>query len=383
MSVLLIGCGAIGSVIAKHLCASDAIDELVCADIDTELAKRVGSALRSPKVRAMGLDAADPDALRAAMKGCGLVVNAAIPRFNTSIKAAALASGLNYLDMAMESTDPFAESDAWKAQGLTALLGMGEDPGMGNVFARHAADGMDRVDSVKVRDGDTASSREHPFIALFSPETFVEETLAPSKIWRGGAYETVPPFGARETFEFPPPVGPLTVLSVDHEEVDTLPRFLGKPVGYVDFKLALDEATVATLKLFRDLRLLEKGPVGGPSPRKAILAAIPKPADLVGRIEGYAALLVEVAGEAEGERKVHTVYTILGHREASERYGTTGTGYLTGTPAAVGAILLASGRIRDRGVLAPESLDPQPFFPLLRERGIVVHERVTWEREVT
>ena len=369
-------------MIAKHLCASDAIDTVVAADIDGDLAKRVSSEMRSPKARGLRLDAGDPEALRAAMKGCGLVVNAAIPRFNAVIKEAAIASGLHYLDMASESADPFGDSDAWEAQGLTALLGMGEDPGMGNVFARYAADGMDRVDSIKVRDGDTASSNEHPFIALFSPETFVEETLTPSKIWRDGKYEPVPPFGAREVFEFPPPVGPLTVFSVDHEEVDTLPRFIGKGVRYVDFKLALDDATVHTLKLFRDLRLLEKGPPGGPSPRKALFSAIPKPADLVGRIEGYAALLVEVVGEKDGQRKAHTVYTIVSHREASEKYGTTGTGHLTGTPAAVGAILLATGRVRTRGAISPESLDPKPFFPMLRDRGILVHERVTWEREI-
>ena len=369
-------------MIAKHLCASDAIDELVLADIDADLTKRIATDLRSEKVRALGLDAGDPAALRKAMDGCGLVVNAAIPRFNEGIKKAARDAGAHYIDLACESTDPYADDPEWKARDLTAILGMGEDPGMGNVFARHAADGMDVVESVRVRDGDTAASAEHPFIALFSPETFIEETLAASKIWKDGAYAAVPPFGARETYEFPPPVGSLAVYSVDHEEVDSLPRFIGKGVRYVDFKLALDDGTVGILKLFRDLRLLEKGPPGGPSPRKALLSVLPKPADLAGRVEGYAALCVEVAGEKDGVRKVHTVFTVLGHREAFEKHGATGTAYLTGTPAAVAAILLARGAIRRRGALAPELLDPEPFFPMLRERGIAVRERVTWEKDL-
>jgi len=241
---------------------------------------------------------------------------------------------------------------------------------------------MERVDSIKVRDGDTASSPDYPFIALFSPETFVEETLAPSRIWRDGKYDSVPPFGEFETYEFPAPIGSLPVYSVDHEEVDTLPRFIGKGVGYVDFKLALDPPTVQTLKLFRDLHLLEPGPPGGPSPRRALFGALPKPADLAGRVDGYAAILVEVAGAKDGHDIVHTIYAMLGHREAAKRFGSTATAYLTGSGAAAGALLLVSDSIREKGKLSPENLDPKPFFPLLRKFGIDVKEVLRSERSV-
>lgn len=369
-------------MVAQHLSASDAIADVLLADVDGDLAKRAASRLRSPKAHATQLDASDEDALRRAMRGCGIVINTALPQFNRTVQAAALAERLNYLDPANESADPFTDSDVWEAAGLTALCGMGEDPGLSNIFARYAADGMDRVDSIKVRDGDTASSPDYPFIALFSPETFVEETLAASKIWRDGKHEPVAPFGASEDYEFPPPVGRLTVYSVDHEEVDTLPRFIGKGVRYVDFKLALDPTTVQTLKLFRDLRLLESGPPGGPSPRRALFDALPKPAELVGRVDGYAAILVEVKGRRDGNEITHTVYAILGHRDASDRFGATATPYLTGTGAAAGAILLANGTIRERGKISPENLDPKPFFPLLRRFGIEVKEQIREERSV-
>lgn len=348
--------------------------------MDGELAKRVAAGLRSRKAHATPLDAGDEAALDRVMRGCDLVINASLPRFNPAIQKVALQLGLHYLDPASDVADPFVDSDGWKAKGLSAVCGMGEDPGISNVFARYGADGLDRVESIKVRDGDTASSPDHPFIALFSPETFVEETLAASRIWRDGKYEAVPPFGASETFEFPPPVGALPVYSVDHEEVDTLPRFIGKGVRYVDFKLALDATTVQTLKLFRDLHLLERGPPGGPSPRKALFAALPKPADLAGHVDGHAVILVEVAGEADGERVVHTIYTMLGHREAFNRFGATATAYLTGGGIAAGAILLANGTIRERGKLSPESLDPGPFLRLLRRFGLTVQDRIRRER---
>lgn len=375
--VLLIGCGAVGRVIARHLCASGAIGEVVLADVAGDVAKGVAAQIGSPKARPLRLDASQPDELRGAMGGCDMVVNASLPRLNRGIKEAALDRGLHYLDLSCESSDPYGDDGLWRAQGLTALLGMGEDPGLSNVFARRAADGMERVESIRIRDGDTARSPGLGFIPLFSPETFVEETLAPSRIWRGGSYETVPPLGAFETFEFPAPVGPLPTYSVDHEEVDSLPRFIGKGVQYVDFKLALDGAMVRRLQEYRALCRGDLGEEELARRRRAFFASVPRPADLVGRVDGYAALLVEVVGEARGERRTHVLYTILGHGEASRRFGATATAYLTGSGAALGALLLATGRIREPGVLPPEALDPEPFFPMLRAFGIEVHERVT------
>lgn len=352
------------------------MDRCICADIDGPAAKRVASATRSPKARTLDLDAGDRTALRRAMQSVGVVVNATIPRFNEAIMTSALESGAHYLDLATGSVDPFESDGDWKARGRTALVGMGEDPGLSNVFARYAADGMDRVESIRVRDGETASNPDYPFIALFSPETLVEETLAPAWIYRDGDWQELPPLSDFEDYPFPDPIGTLPVCSVDHEEVSTLPEFIAKGVRYVDFKLALDPTTVERLKTFRDMGFLEG------DGRKALYARIPKPADLVGQVDGHAVLLVEVTGEKDGQRRTHTVYTILEHHDAARRFGATGTAYLTGTGGAVGALLLATGKIPQHGVLSPEQLDPAPFFPMLRERGVEVWERVGLERRV-
>ncbi len=366
--VLVIGCGAVGSVIARHLCTSDEIGEIALADIDETLPRKLAAREDMNKARPMRLDASRREDVERAMEGLDLVVNAVVPRFNEAIRGAALNAGLDYLDLATESNDPYTNSKAWEDAGRVGVLGMGEDPGLSNLMARAAADRLDTIESVKVRDGDTASSPDHPFVALFSPETFVEETLHTSRIWREARYEDVLPFGAAETYRFPEPVGPLPVYSVDHEEVDSLPRFIGKGVQYVDFKLALDDATVAALRNFQ--ALLSRG--GSAEARRAWLAKIPKPADLTGVVDGHAVLVVEVVGTRDGERRRHILSTSLGHREAASRYGATGTAYLTGTPAAVVAILLATGRVPRRGLLAPEQLDPEPFFRMLGQRGIPI-----------
>lgn len=370
-------------MIARHLAASPTVKELVLADLDERLPSALARGLGAlAHVRATGLDASDARALERLLEGTQVVVQASVPRFNAGIQAGALASRTHYIDMACDSSDPFGPSDEWRRRGLTAIVGMGEDPGLSNLMARRSADRLDRVDSIRVRDGDTASNPDLPFLPLFSPETFIEETLHASRIWEDGKYRDVAPFGEGEVYDFPAPVGPQTVYSVDHEEVDSMPRFIGKGVRYVDFKLALDDTTVRILKTLRDLKLLDRGTPEAPGPRRAVLNALPKPADLAGKVDGYACLVVEVTGERAGTARRETLYALLSHPSAHARYGTTATGYLTGTPAAAAVLLLLEGTISERGLFPAEALPPEPFFVKLRERGVSIRARETVEQDL-
>jgi saccharopine dehydrogenase (NAD+, L-lysine forming) len=374
--VVQIGCGAVGQVIARHLAESSAIRELVLADLDGPLAQRVASALPGSRARGVAIDAGDAAAVTSLVRGADVLVNATVPRFNRTLMAAAREGRVAYIDLASASSDPFVDDAKWKAAGVPAIIGMGEDPGLSNVFARYGADQMDSVDAIRIRDGDTASSPEFPFICLFSPETFIGETLTSSRIWKNGTYTSVPPFGGFENYPFPSPVGPQPVYEVDHEEVDTLPRFIGKGVQYVDFKLALDDRTVRILQTFQDLQIFGNDRPDRVAARKAILNVIPKPADLTGKVDGSAALVVEVDGMEDGNPRRVRLSTLISHPEAATKYGATGTAYLTGTGGAVGALLLATGKIQAPGMHSPETLDPAPFLPLLSERGVALREEV-------
>lgn len=369
-------------MIARHLASAVDVRELTVADIAERsavaLKERLGA---TSKVHARALDASDPKALEQAVEGNSVVVQSSLPRLNAAIQAACLVAGADYVDLAADSSDPYRASDEWARAGRTAILGLGEDPGLSNLMARHLADGLDRVDAVRVRDGDTASSPDYPFVPLFSPETFLEETLRGSRIWENGRYRDVPPFGDAETFDFPAPVGPQKVYSVDHEEVDSLPRFLGKEVRYVDFKLALDDRSVSILQMLRDLRLLDPGSAESPGPLRAVLRALPKPADLAGRIGGNASLVVEVTGEKDGSLRSEALCTSMSHSVAFERFGSTATAYLTGTPAAAAVVQLLDGSLRQPGMNPPELLEPEPFFRRLSDRGIVLTNRREIDRE--
>jgi saccharopine dehydrogenase (NAD+, L-lysine-forming) len=377
MKATLLGVGAIGTVIAKHLAGHRAIDSLILSDMDTTRAEKLARELDGGRIRVERLDAADPEALERTFTGQGLVINAVLPRFNGAIMDAALAAGCHYMDLAGGEEDQFARDGAWKKAGKVALHGMGEDPGISNVFARLAADQLDEVEAIRVRDGEFSDCEEFPLTCLFSTETFIEEAVSPARYYENGKWGRLPAWSNREVYPFPPPVGPQPIYNMSHEEVDTLPRFIGKGVRFVDFKLAVPDAMQKHLSFLDSIGMTRRDKVrvrgGEVTPLAVLSAVLPQPADLGGRIQGAAIVLVEVDGRRSGKKARHVVYAAMTHDEAFQRQKVTATAFLTGTGAAVGALAIATGKVRATGVVPPELLEPEPVIGLLEELGLRVH----------
>lgn len=382
MEVLLIGSGAVGAVVAKHLVDEPAVTRVTVADIDPDQAKMAAARTTSPKALPLPLDAGDSEALREAMDGVDLVINAALPRFNEPILQEAFKQGVHYLDLAWWDDRLLKQDDAFREKGLIGIIGCGEDPGISNVLARAATADMEEVDLLRIVDAETATSEEYPFACLFSPVTFLEEALGPAAYYEDGELRELPPFSGREEYDFPGPVGRVPVYFMDHEEVWSLPRFLGRPVKRVEFKLALDPDALAVLKAIQALDLMASTPIEVEevrvTPRSLLLQLIPHPDALRGKVRGFAALAVEAIGRTSQGRVWRRYATYLSHEEAHRRYKATGTAYLTGTGAAVAALMIVRGHVQRRGVFPPECLNPDRFRDILEEKGIRVQKE---ERE--
>ncbi|MCS7138235.1 MAG: hypothetical protein NZ941_07710, partial [Candidatus Caldarchaeum sp.] len=162
------------------------------------------------------------------------------------------------------------------------------------------------------------------------------------------------------------PIGKLSVYSVDHEEVYTLPKFIRKGIRYVDFKLALDDELIKAVKLFKKIGLLKsrKMRVKGQTvaPRDVLFALMPRPSEISRHIEGHASLVVEVEGENNGRSTRYKLYTLLSHEDAHRKFGVNATAYLTGTVPALVASMIARGEIEAKGVIVPEQLEPEPII---------------------
>jgi len=390
MKVLVLGgYGAVGTAICGDLAQTPHISEVVCAGRNLDKARKLAQNLKSDKVTPEKLDAGNPDELARALKEVDIVINSSLPRYNLRVMEAALKNGAHYIDNAVyEKVDyKLKFNDAYRDAGLTGLLNLGEDPGLSNIFARYAADRMDRVDEIRIRDGETCESEKYPFMATFSPEVFLGgEIFLEPLIFEDGKFKHLPSFSGEELYNFPDPIGPLTVYCTDHEETETLPVFIKKGVKYADFKLAFSPQVVELLKTLKELGLMSMEPVDVKgvkvSPLDVFISLIPTPTEIGGKVEGYACILADVRGEKEGDKVHRIVYTYMNHKEGYRRLGVTATAYLTGIPAAVGAAMLADGSIKKRGVYPPEVLEPEPFLARIRQKDIPIYEKVTVERSL-
>src|ERR1041384_1719719 len=197
--VVLGGCGAIGRVVVRDLFVSHRQNQITVADYGpTQL-------IRSLRVRTVFADArAAADVLR----GHTVVINCTQHDFNLHVMRAALAAGVQYIDLGglFHWTRRQLKLDRqFRRAGLTAILGMGCAPGITNVMTRAAAEKLGRIRSVKIRVGSKDFNPSSGF--PYSAQTILEElTLPPWIVERGKFCETKPRTGW-ERVRFPPPVG--------------------------------------------------------------------------------------------------------------------------------------------------------------------------------
>ncbi|MEO7138598.1 MAG: saccharopine dehydrogenase C-terminal domain-containing protein [Gemmatimonadales bacterium] len=385
MKVLVLGAGAVGTVSALKFAQDAMLEKLVIADAVSARASLLADRLNDPRVTAISLNAGDRLAVVNALRqfGITLVLNAALPATNIDVMRACLQAGCDYIDLASAGTDAdgipkmddqFALDAEFKAAGRLALLGMGADPGTTNVYAAYAAKHLlDVVTEIRVRDGDNSICTGHDgFIAAFSPWVMIDECLCKAVSYRGGRYYLEEPLTGLEPFDFPE-LGVLNCYYVDHEESRTLPRFF-PAAQTVDFKLCMDDVTVETLRVMKRLGLSRKDrvQVGDHSivPRDLVVALLPDPRDLAGRMRGKTCVGTLAKGFKNGEPKAYYIYNVTDHETVFKELGVQATAYQTGIPPVIAARLIAQGVWRGTGVMSPEQFNPDPFIEQLVREGM-------------
>src|ERR671916_2553344 len=309
MRILLVGAGGVGSAVTAIAARRDFVTRLVVADFDPARAEKAVAAAGDPRFVAARVDASDEAGVRAllAEHGCDVLLNATDPRFVMPLFRASLAAGVDYLDMAMSLSRPhperpyeltgvklgdeqFALAGEWEASGRLALVGIGIEPGLADVFARYAADHLfSEIDELGVRDGSNLTVRGHDFAPSFNIWTTIEECLNPPVVWeRDRGWFTTEPFSEPEVFDFPEGIGPVECVNVEHEEVVLLPHWVD--ARRVTFQYGLGDEFIEVLRTLHKLGLdrTEKVRVGGVeiAPRDVVAAVLPDPATLGDRMRG-------------------------------------------------------------------------------------------------
>jgi saccharopine dehydrogenase (NAD+, L-lysine forming) len=397
MRVLVVGAGGVGSAVVGIAARRDFFEAMVVADYDVRRAQRaVEPQADDARFIATQVDASSAEAVTALVKehGATHVLNAVDPRFVMPIFEGTFAAGADYLDMAMSLSRPhperphevtgvklgdeqFAVTDEWEAGGRLALVGMGVEPGLSDVFARYAADELfDEIDEIGVRDGANLTVEglrgEPVFAPTFSIWTTIEECLNPPVIYEEDrGWYTTEPFSEPEVFDFPDGIGPVECVNVEHEEVLLVPRWVN--AKRVTFKYGLGEEFIGVLRTLHKLGLdrTEKVHIGGVqvSPRDVVAAVLPDPATLGDRMHGKTCAGTWVTGLKDGAPRQVYLYHVVDNEWSMAEYGAQAVVWQTAVNPVVALELLATGTWTGTGVLGPEAFQPRPFLDLLTAYG--------------
>ncbi|HEY7827261.1 MAG TPA: saccharopine dehydrogenase C-terminal domain-containing protein [Candidatus Limnocylindrales bacterium] len=397
MRILLVGAGGVGGAVVPIAARRSFFERMVVADYDIERAERVVASVgrdgRESRFVAVRVDASDPAEVAALCREHEIshVLNAVDPRFVLPIFEGALAAGANYLDMAMSLSHPhpeqpyaltgvklgdaqFERAAAWQAAERLALVGIGVEPGLSDVFARYAADHLfNEIDELGVRDGANLVVAGYDFAPSFSIWTTIEECLNPPVIWEvDRGWYTTPPFSEPETFEFPEGIGPVECVNVEHEEVLLIPRWV--KARRATFKYGLGDEFINVLKVLHQVGLdsTTRIKVGNAlvSPRDVVAACLPDPAGLGDRMSGKTCAGLWVSGTAlDGEPRQVYLYHVVDNAWSMAEYGSQAVVWQTAINPVIALELLAAGTWQGSGVLGPEAFDAVPFLDLLTAYG--------------
>jgi len=378
MKVLLIGAGGVGEAIALASLRRPWLEQIILADYNLERARQVQARSARPEAVAVEqVDASDTGrVLELARKHhADLIMNAVSNIYNNPVFDAAFEAGCTYLDMAMSDTGAsmgshqFGQAARWEKKGLLAILGMGMDPGVSDVFAKYAAQNLfDEIDEIGIRDGAALVVQGIDFAPTFSILDTIEECTDPALIWeRDRGWYTVEPFSEPEMFTFPEGVGPLKCVHVEHEEVVLVPRWI--ECRRVTFKYGLDDQFINIIRAIKALGLERAEPVNVKgvlvSPRDVVVACLPPPASLGDRMKGKTCVGTWVTGTRDGKPRQVFLYQVMDNQFSMREYGCQAVSLQTGIAPVVAMELLATGAWGGKGVLGPEAFDPDPFLALM------------------
>jgi saccharopine dehydrogenase (NAD+, L-lysine forming) len=391
--ILLVGVGGVGEAIAVMSARQPWLEQMVLADYNRKRVEEVQAKLGDVgKFPAEWVDASKQELVENLAKKykVDLIMNACDPQYNMPIFDAAYAAGCHYVDMAMSLSEPhpddpfnqtglklgdlqFAQAEAWEQKGLLALVGMGVEPGMADVFARYAQDHLfDEIEEIGIRDGANLEVRGYEFAPNFSIWTTIEECLNPPVVWeKDRGWFTTEPFSEPEVFEFPEGIGKVECVNVEHEEVILVPRWV--KAKRVTFKYGLGDQFIGVLKTLKMLGLDNKEQINvkgvSVAPRDVVAACLPDPAHLGDCMFGKTCAGTWVKGVKDGKLREVYLYQVADNQDCMDRLGVQAVVAQTGFNAVIGFELLAEGIWKGAGVLGPEAFDPVPFMEKMAKYG--------------
>ena len=389
--ILLLGAGGVANVIAMKVAQVPEVFSSLCIASRTRercqvIADRIAGAL---PVSTAGVDAGEPAAVAALIRQeqARIVLNAALPEQNLPIMDGCLEAGAHYIDTSAPEPVPgkyemfsykwqLSYHERFKDAGLTALLSIGFDPGMTNVFAAHLAERLDELETLDILDCN-AGVHGHPFATNFNPVTNIQEITQPAVWWENGRWRQEPSFHTQASFDLPE-LGRHRLTRIYHEELETIVARL-PGLRRAQFWMGLSDDYLRHINVLRKIGLLEMRPIShhgtAVSPLELLRHTLPDPAGLGACYTGQTNIGCLARGLQNGEPATLYLYNVCDHEKAFAETGSQAISYTAGVPAAVAAELLLAPCTdwNKPGVWVPEDLPTAPMLARVSRRGLPWH----------
>lgn len=399
-NVLIIGAGGVGHVVA-HKCAQNnallgdihiASRTLAKCHAIIESVRDKGSLQEPGVLQAHALDAMDVDATSALIRATRseIVINVGAPFVNMSVLEACIQTGAAYLDTAIHEdpakvceTPPWYANYEWKRRqacreaGVTAVLGVGFDPGVVNAYARYAVEHcFDRVDSIDIVDINAGSHGRY-FATNFDPETNFREFTSTVWSWENNAWHANAMFERHQEWDMPV-TGKTTCYLTGHDELHSMSQNLGVPD--IRFWMSFGEHYINVFCVLKNLGLLSEQPVRTARgqtvvPLEVVKAVLPDPASLAADYTGQTFIGDVIRGRKAGKPEEVLIYNVCDHAACFDEVGSQAISYTAGVPAVAAALLIANGAWDTGTMTNVEELDPRPFIALMNRMGLVTRIR--------
>ena len=394
-NILIIGAGGVAQVVA-HKCAqhNDILGSIAiasrgikkCQDIAQSVSEK--NAFKIPaEIACFELDALNIKATKSIIKEteAQIVINVGSAFLNMSVLQACIETGAAYLDTAIHEephkiceTPPWYNNYEWQRREIcennkiTAILGVGFDPGVVNAYAAVAVnDYLDTADSIDIIDINAGSHGRY-FATNFDPEINFREFTGQVWSWQNSQWTSNQMFEIKRTDDLPV-VGLQSSYMTGHDEIHSLSQNLNVP--NIRFWMGFGEHYINVFTVLKNLGLLSEQPIITAEgdeivPLKVVKAVLPDPSSLAPDYSGKTCIGTLAKGIKDGKETELFIYNIADHKEAYQEVGSQGISYTAGVPPVAAAILVAQGIWDVKKMVNVEELDPKPFLNLLNTMGL-------------
>ena len=407
MSVLIIGAGGVAHV-AAHKCAqnNDQLGDIYiasrtlskCQAIVDSIERKHSKKIPSYDIISREINARNiPDVIKLLTRvRPDIVLNLGSPFLNMSVLEACIETGTPYIDTAIhEEPDrvasiceppPWYGNYEWKRKnrcsqkGITAIIGIGFDPGVVNAYAAYAQKKFRSIKSIDILDVNVGCHGKY-FATNFDPEINFREFTGIAYQWIDRKWAPIKPFTEKIEYDFPE-VGLQTVYMTGHDELHSLSQNLDVPT--IRFWMGFSDHYINVFTVLKNIGLLSEKPLTTAEgitiePIKIVKACLPDPMSLAAKYTGKTCIGCLIKGIPLDLKKSETIfiYNVCDHKTCFNEVESQAISYTAGVPAVAAAILMLQGTWNPKTMVNVEELEPEPLINLMTSMGLPTNIRMS------